>query len=303
MRIGISAYDMTAADILQLASAADRLGFDAIWLGEHLLLPVDYRTIHPTTTSEGEQHHKGPIVALDTELLDPFVALAAIAGSTNRLRLATGIYILPLRHPLLTARGAATLQEVSGGRLLLGMGTGWLIEEFDAFDVPFDERVSRFNETVEIMRRAWKGGPFEFQGKHFGFDPIQLTSRPVNVPLVFGGNTERALRRAATVGDAWFSSGTPAFDEALRLRDRLHALRDEHGLTDPFPCYVRVEGADPAVIERYGREGIEDVTVWADQVWPQGAPLEDKLVAIERPAETLGLLSPTAGPAFRPASG
>jgi probable F420-dependent oxidoreductase len=297
MRIGISAYDMAAADILDLARAADRLGFDAIWLGEHLLLPVDYRTIHPTKSSEGEQHHKGPIVGLDTELLDPFVALAAIAGSTTRLRLATGIYILPLRHPLLTARGACTLQEVSGGRLLLGLGTGWLSEEFDAFDVPFDERVSRFNEAVEVMRRAWRGGPFEFQGKHFGFDSIQLTSRPVSVPLVFGGNTERALRRAATMGDAWFSSGTPTLDEAVRLRDRLHALRDEHGVTEPFPCYVRVEGADPAVIERYAREGIEDVTVWADQVWPPGAPLDVKLATIERAAKTLDLVSPITGPA------
>jgi probable F420-dependent oxidoreductase len=302
MRIGISAYDMAAADILDLARAADRLGFDAIWLGEHLLLPVDYGSVHPTEASEGEQHHKGAIVDLNTELLDPFVALAAIAGATRRLRLATGIYILPLRHPLLTARGACTLQELSGGRLLLGLGTGWLVEEFAAFDVPFDERVSRFGETVEIMRRAWKGGPFEFRGKHFGFDSIQLTSRPTNVPLVFGGNTERALRRAATIGDAWFSSGTPKLDETVRLRDRLHAVRDEYGLTDPFPCYVRVEGADPAIIERYAREGIEDVTVWADQVWPPGAPLDVKLVTIERAAETLGLVSPVARSGERTAS-
>src|SRR2546430_16783215 len=104
MNIGISAYDMAAGDFLDLARAADQLGFDTIWLGEHLVLPVDYASIHPTKATEGQQHHTGPIVDPNTKLLDPLVALAAVAGATTRLRLATGIYILPLRQPLLTAR-------------------------------------------------------------------------------------------------------------------------------------------------------------------------------------------------------
>ena len=107
------------------------------------------------------------------------MALGAVAGATTRLRLATGIYILPLRHPLITARSAATLQNASGGRLLLGIGAGWLVEEFAALDVPFDERYGRLVETIEIIRAAWAGGPFDYHGKYFSFDPIQLTSRPV----------------------------------------------------------------------------------------------------------------------------
>ncbi len=297
MNIGISAYDMHALDLLELARAADRVGFAAIWLGEHLILPVDYGAVHPTkVNNEGEQHHSGPIISPDTELLDPFVELAAIAGATERIKLATGIYLLPLRHPLVTARGAATLQEVSNGRLLLGLGSGWLVEEFAAFAVPFEERVSRFDETVDICRRAWSGGPFDFHGKHFEFDRIQLTQRPTAVPLIFGGNTERALRRAATMGDGWFSSGTPKFDDAMRYRDRLFELRDEHGKIGEFPTYIRVGGTDPDVIDRYAKEGVEDVTVWADQVWPPAADLDGKRAAIEQAAADFGLLPAAVTP-------
>ena len=225
MSVGISVYDMTMSDVRQLAVAADEAGFDAVWLGEHVVLPVDYASEHPTAGGGGHEHITGPIVHPDTELLDPWVALGALAEATTRLRLATGIYILPVRHPLITARSAATLQAASGGRLVLGIGAGWLVEEFAALDVPFDERYGRLVETVEILRAAWAGGPFDYHGKFFSFEPIQLTSRPVQVPVIMGGNTPKALKRAALLGDGWFSSGTPSFDEARRLRDTLLELR------------------------------------------------------------------------------
>ena len=203
----------------ELAVAADEAGFDAVWLGEHVVLPVGYSSEHPTAGTGGHEHIAGPIVDPGTELLDPWVALGAVAGATTKLRLATGNYILPLRHPLITARSAATLQAASGGRLLLGIGAGWLVEEFAALGVPFDERYGRLVETIEIIRAAWAGGPFDYHGKYFSFDPIQLTSRPVHVPLIMGGNTPPALKRAGLLGDGWFSSGTPSFDDARRLRD------------------------------------------------------------------------------------
>ncbi len=121
MTISISAYDMNAPDFLDLAAAADAAGFDAVWLGEHVVLPVDYASEHPTHGGADGQHHSGPIVQSDTELLDPWVALGAAAGSTRRLRLATGMYILPLRHPLMTARAACTLHTASGG----SSSSGW----------------------------------------------------------------------------------------------------------------------------------------------------------------------------------
>ena len=164
------------------------------------------------------------------------VALGAVAGATTRIGLATGMYILPLRHPLAVARATCTLQEVSGGRFRLGIGAGWLREEFVALDVPFESRGARLEEAVEVVRRAWRGGPFAYRGDHFAFDEVQITPRPTPVPLVLGGNSPRALRRAATLGDGWFSSGTPSLPEAIRMRDELSRLRDQTGRgTGPLP--------------------------------------------------------------------
>jgi alkanesulfonate monooxygenase SsuD/methylene tetrahydromethanopterin reductase-like flavin-dependent oxidoreductase (luciferase family) len=203
--------------------------------------------------------------------------------------LATGVYILPLRNPLLTARAVCTLQEASGGRCMLGIGAGWLGEEFEALQVPFDERYGRYLETVEILRLAWAGGPFEFSGKYFSFGPIQVTARPTTVPILFGGNGEKALRRAVRHGDGWFSSGTPTLPAALELKRRIEALHQDIGRNEPLRCYYRVEGFDPDLIRHYHDEGITDVAVWADKVWPPDASLGDKRASLATAADALGL--------------
>jgi probable F420-dependent oxidoreductase len=288
--VGLSVYDITAPDLVDLARAADEAGFDAIWLGEHLLLPVAYASEHPTTGAHSHQHIKGPIVSPDTELVDPLVALAAVAGATSRIRLATGIYILPLRHPIVTARAASTLQEVSRGRFLLGIGAGWLEEEFASLGVPFEERRSRLAESIDVMRAAWAGGPFEHRGHHFSLERIQVSRRPVEVPLIMGGNTPKALRRAAQLGDGWFSSGTPDLDDAVRLFNELHELRAGLGAEGEYRCYFRVASGDPSLLDRYRSEGIEDVVVWADQLWPAKGSVEEKREAFATAAADLGLL-------------
>jgi probable F420-dependent oxidoreductase len=287
--VGLSVYDMAAADVLELSVAAEQAGFDAIWLGEHIVLPVGYATAHPTTRSEAHQHIPGPIVKPDTELVDPWVALASVAATTTRLRLATGIYLLSLRHPLVTARSACTLQVASHGRLLLGVGAGWLAEEFAALDVPFDERFGRLVESIEILRAASAGGPFDYHGKYFSFDAVQISAEAIHVPIIMGGNTPTALERAARLGDGWFSSGTPNFDEARRLRDTIVELRGRSGLDAPFRCYVRIATADPLLVERYRAEGIDDVVVWADQLWPADGDLDAKRTALSTTALALGL--------------
>lgn len=287
MRIGLSVYDFHPRELLELAAAADEFGFDAIWLGEHVVLPQGYSSEHPTTGETGHQHHTGPIVDPSTELVDPLSALSAAAAVTTRLKLATGIYLLPLRHPLVTARAAYTAHEISGGRLMLGVGSGWLKEEFDALGVPFHDRVGRTEEALSVLRSAWAGGPFENHGPHFPFDRVQVSPRPMDIPLVLGGNTEKALRRAVQLGDAWFSSGTPSFEDAVRLRDRVGELCAEYG-RDPIRCYFRVEKWDAESVGRYAAEGMNDIIVWADQVWPRG-DFADKRQSLARAAEQLGL--------------
>ena len=177
VRVGLSAYDITATELVHLAAAADDAGFESLWLGEHVVLPIDYGSEHPTTGDTAHQHHTGPIVDPSTKLLDPLVALAACAAVTTHLRLATGIFILPLRHPLLTARMTLTLQDVAGGRFLLGVGSGWLEEEFDALGVPFDDRAARMDETLAILRQAWSSDTFSHDGPLFSFGDVQLLTR------------------------------------------------------------------------------------------------------------------------------
>jgi probable F420-dependent oxidoreductase len=281
VNVGLSVYDLRADELVELAAAADELGFDSLWLGEHLLNPVGYASEHPSHGTAAHEHHTGPIVASTTELVDPLVALAAAAARTTRLRLATGIYLLPLRHPLLTARAVATLHDVSGGRFLLGVGAGWLREEFDALDVPFDGRGQRVEESISVLRSALSGEPFTHVGKVFRLAPMQVTTRPTMVPIVCGGNTEVALRRAALLGDAWFGSGTPSLAQAVAMRARIHEIRDAHGRTDPFRTYVRVARRDPGLLADYRRAGLDDIVVWADQVWV-GDGLAAKRRALER---------------------
>ena len=261
----------------------------SLWLGEHIVLPADYGSEHPTTGDTAHQHHPGPIVDPTTKLLDPLVALAACASVTTHLRLATGIFILPLRHPLLTARMTLTLQELAGGRFVLGVGAGWLEEEFDALDVPFDDRAARMDETLTILRQAWSGDTFAHDGSLFTFGNVQLTPEPVDVPLILGGNSERALRRAATAGDGWFSSGTPSFDDAVRLRDRLVELRDPGRTSGEFPIYVRVAHPDQADLARYQAAGFEHVLIWADQLWPAEGDLDHKRTTFAAAAADLGV--------------
>ena len=285
MRIGVSVYNVRATDLVGLAVAADQAGFSSLWLGEHLVLPWGYDSEHPThgdTPAEELRHPR--IIENSTELLDPFVALAAAAAVTSRIRLATGIYLLPLRHPLLTARGVASLADLSGGRFMLGVGSGWLQEEFDALDVPFTDRASRYEESLTVLRAAFRGGPFEHAGRHWKFGPVQISPRPVDTPIVLGGNSDAALRRAARMADAWFASGNPSLDEAVDLLGRLTARCRERGRS--LETYVRVPAFDPAVVDRYKEAGFDNVLFWAEDICPPGA---DRRASFRSAAEELGM--------------
>ncbi|HUF98344.1 MAG TPA: TIGR03619 family F420-dependent LLM class oxidoreductase [Ilumatobacter sp.] len=290
MKIGLTAYDVHPTEFVELGRAADAAGFSSLWLGEHVLVPLGYETEHPTTQQPGVQHHTGPIVRPDTELVDPLVQFAAVAAVTTGIELATGIFVLPLRHPLAVARSICTLQDLSAGRFLLGLGFGWLREEFDALDVPFGERVSRFEEGVEVLRLACAGGEIRHSGRHFDIAGVQVCNRPTPVPLMLGGNVERALQRAAVLGDGWFASGTPPFDEAVRLRTEVLSRRAATDRADePFRVTVRITGVDPEVVDTYAEAGFDEVLLWADQIWPSNEPLEVQRATVFEHAAALGL--------------
>jgi probable F420-dependent oxidoreductase len=290
MKIGLTAYDVHAADFIELARAADEAGFSSLWLGEHVVLPLGYEAEHPTKDQPGTQHHTGPIVSPDTELVDPLIQLGAAAAVTSTIELATGIFILPLRHPLAVARSACTVQEIAGGRFVLGLGFGWLREEFAALGVPYGDRITRFEESIEVLGKAGAGGEVRHTGRHYDSSGVQVTKRRTEIPLMLGGNVDAALERAVRLGDGWFSSGTPPIAEAVRLRSDLRRLRAESERADrPFRLVFRLDGAEPAVVRRYESEGFDEVLIWTDQVWPAGASLDAQRATMFERAAALGL--------------
>jgi probable F420-dependent oxidoreductase len=169
-----SAPDM----VTHLATTAERVGIESIWTVEHVVIPVGYESTYPYDPS-------GKMPApIEMPMPDPLIWLAYAAAVTKTLRLATGIVILPQRHPLYAAKEVATLDVLSNGRLILGIGVGWLEEEFNALGIPFEERAGRTAETVRAMRSLWKDKAEPFEGKYFRWDKLESHPKPVQKPGV-----------------------------------------------------------------------------------------------------------------------
>jgi probable F420-dependent oxidoreductase len=285
MRYGVYVYDVTPIELIGIARGAEQAKFDTVWLGEHVVVPYEHHTIHPTRTAQHGAPRSAQGLDPAAKLLEPLVALAAVVTATERIEVATGIYLLTLRHPLLAARGLATLAALAGDRLIIGLGSGWLAEELEALDVPFAERRSRFRESLEVLSRAFEGGPFEHAGRHFQFGRLQVSAEPIRTPIILGGNSDRALQRAAVDADGWFASGTPSFDEAVRLRDRLEHLRREQGRAQEIEVYVRVPLERP-LIDAYREAGFRNLIFWLRDIRTDG---QERAASYLRAADVIGI--------------
>ncbi len=203
-----------------LVTTAEQHGFESVWTVEHVVIPVGYEATYPYDPSG-----KMPL-SKKTPLPDPLLPLAYAAALTKTIKLGTGVVILPQRHPFYIAKQAATLDRLCGGRLLLGIGVGWLEEEFDALGIPFSERGPRTDETVRAMRALWKGTMEAFDGEYFGWGEVASYPKPCNdkgVPIVVGGHSEAAAKRAARLGDGFF----PGVFSPEQLSDIVKVMTDE----------------------------------------------------------------------------
>ena len=218
----------TAEGCTAIATHAEAAGFDALWTVEHVVFPEAYQSAYPYDDS-GKM-----AMASDTPLTDPLIWLTWAAAHTTRLRLATGILILPERNPVVLAKELGTLDAMSGGRVDLGIGVGWLREEFDALGIPWEHRAARTDEYVAAMRTLWSG------------DKVSSNPKPANgsVPIIVGGHSEAAARRAGRLGDGFF----PAKGDLDALLDAMHREAEAHN-------------RDPADIEViWGGEGVMDAS-------------------------------------------
>jgi probable F420-dependent oxidoreductase len=262
----VSVADFADPDwIAPFAREAEALGFESLILPEHVVLAVDYTSRYPYSKSG-----RVPLPD-DCVIPDPLDTLAYVAGFTTTLGLATGLLVLPMHNPLVLAKRAATVDRLSGGRLRLGVGLGWLREEIESAGVDFASRGQRADEAIDAIRALWKGdrshgAPFE--GHHFRFSGVQSFPRPVRpegVPIEVGGTSPAAIRRAAQRGDGWLSLGLrgDALTEALRrLEDEtLVAGRDPATVDVTLSGVTTSATVDRATLEAAGALGARRVVI------------------------------------------
>ena len=230
MKVGLafgSSIAINGADTLDLCRTAESVGFESIWGGEHVIMPDDIGSKYPYSAD-------GKIPAEpDTPIPDPLIWLAFAAAAAPTLRLGTCILIVPQRNPLILAKELATLDQLSGGRVELGLGVGWMKEEFDALGVPWQRRGARNDEYIAAMRALWKAPHAEFHGEFVDFGPVTCSPRPVNgnIPILVGGDTDAAIRRAVNLADGYF----PGEGDVDRLAALLTRVRGELGKVGRAP--------------------------------------------------------------------
>ena len=184
------------------ARQAEGLGFESVWAAERMVNPWEMTTRYPY--NETDQWFVPP----ESPFLETLTALTFLAGVTTTIRLGASVIVMPYRHPLFTARVATSIDTLSKGRLILGVGIGWMPEEFQALGVPFKDRAGMSEEQLQIFNLLWSEERPSFHGRYYAFDPVAVNPRPVQqprFPIWIGGESEPAQKRAAKYGDAWFS--------------------------------------------------------------------------------------------------
>jgi len=210
-----------------VAQTAEQAGFESIWGGEHVVFPVDYAPKYGFTDS-------GEFPWAEIPMPDPIVYFAYAAAVTKTIRFGTGVVILPEHNPLVFAKSVATLDYLSVGRFDLGVGVGWLKEEFDALGVPWEARGKRTDEYIQALRRLWSDSPAAFDGELLKFPPVHCLPKPVKkmVPIHIGGDTQIAARRAGRLGDGFFPAVYPnrrVKEELPGLLETMRKTAAEHG--------------------------------------------------------------------------
>ncbi len=219
------------------ARAAEAAGFESLWTVEHVLVPVGYESEYPYDPS-------GKIPGGDEiDIPDPLIWMAYVAAVTSTIKLGTGILIVPQRNPAVVAKEVATLDQLSGGRVLLGVGVGWLEEEFAALGVPFKDRGRRLDSHIATMRALWTQDKATVDDAFTSFSNCVSLPKPVNgtVPVVIGGHSEPAARRAGRLGDGFFP-GKGSHDELAHLLDVMRAAAEQAG-RDPDAIEITASGA------------------------------------------------------------
>ena len=254
---------MTAADSVAVAPLLDEAGFDGIVTSDHMIYPRELSSPYPDspTGKPGWQP--------DNPWPDAWVLIGAMAAVTSRLRFANAVYIAPARPLLEVARLVATASDISGGRVALAAGVGWMREEYELMGQDFANRGKRLDEMIPALRELWKGGWVSWSGEYYQVPELMVEPHPpAPVPILCGGESEAALRRAARLCDGWVGYAY-SWDDAVGYAQRLNTLRREYGREkEPFDILLAL--LEPPSVDLYRRA--EDAGITQVMIRPWGAP-------------------------------
>ncbi len=242
------------------ASHAERLGFSTLWVPEHVVLLDKYASRYP--------YSENGILPAPTNapIPDPFLSLTVMASATEKIRLATGICLVPEHNPVVLAKVVATLDWLSDGRFALGVGIGWLEEEFVAIGVPWERRAQRTREYIEAMRELWGAELSSYQGEFVSFREVRSYPKPVRgaaLPVIFGGESAPALRRVADYGAGWFGFNLLPDEAAAKIRKLEELLRANNRKLSDIELIVSPSGKPitPDDLKRYRDAGVAEVVI------------------------------------------
>jgi probable F420-dependent oxidoreductase len=275
MQFWQSIHGVESAQVIEVAKLADELGYAGITFGDHIVKPVSYEMTYLYSDSgrpPWDPAELGP--AWTPPYPDPWVLTAVLAQSTSRVRFMPYVYVLPLRHPVHVAKQLATAAFFSQNRVVLGIGTGWLNEEFELVDQEWKRRGTRTDEMLEIIAALVSGKDTEFHGTHYDIPPVRMAPVPsAPVPVMVGGHSDAALRRAARAS-GWLGVDYE-LDDLAPIIERLNRYRKELGTDDqPYDIFAVVKsGLDRDTVQRLEDLG---VTMTQDYAWLyKGEPRSD----------------------------
>jgi probable F420-dependent oxidoreductase len=278
VELGLNLVMVRPEHMPEVAARAEAAGYGSVFVPDHVVFPVRVDSAYPYSPDGSFPF------PLDTPLYDPWIVLTSIAATTTTIKLGTAVYVLPLRHPFVTARAVTSLDVLSGGRAVLGVGAGWLAEEFTALGLDPKRRFSRTEECIEVLRALWTEATPSYHGRHFDFDAVHFAPRPAtdpHPPILLGGDSDRALERAARLGDGWISGGTASdLAEIEATVAKLRELRARCAATAPFDVTVLMPRPTVDDLARLEAIGVDRVVIIP---WNRG---RDAIPALEAFAET-----------------
>ena len=258
MDIGLNmSISTNSIDVADIAAKAEAMGFESIWLPEHPVMPVNPASKYPGSPD-------GSIPDYMSDMADPYIGLARASAVTTNIKLGTGITLIPERNPLVLAGAISSLDRFSGGRFILGIGTGWLREETEIMGGDFDHRWTQAREAIEVMRALWTQDAAEYHGRYYDFPPIQCNPKPAQEggpPVILGGNARNVFRRVARWGDGWMPTASSP-EQIAAGRAAIDELAEASG-RDPSTINITVFGqpADRELIGRFEEAGANRVII------------------------------------------